>query len=337
MYGAGQDTGVKIKQREAFYCNMKLLLIFMVVYGHLLEGIMDNAEPLEQIYRGIYSVHMPLFLFLSGLFLKNRTGCVRQMRQAFLYYAVCQTAVVAVGRVLGQQMSIGTPVWHLWYLLSLGCMAGLGWCWFVLTERWQQIDRGTVKAALLTVSVLIALAVGKYPAVGRWLSLSRTFCFLPFFLAGVFCSENMDWKSVRTKIVGLAGLGVWLFMYLMWGREIPIALFYQADSYDTLGISQGVRLRMICILLAVFLGLFLLAFVPNRRLPFSKVGADTLWIYLLHAPFVKLFELIELPWHVQIAVAPVLAVCIILFLYKLFQWKHQLYCLPKTYRREQRT
>lgn len=324
-----RDTEVRIKQREAFYCNMKLLLIFMVVYGHLLEGIMDNAEPLIQIYRIIYSVHMPLFLFLSGMFLKNRAGCVRQMKQALLYYAVCQTAVVAVGRVLGQQMNLGTPVWHLWYLLSLGCMASLGWCWFVLAYRWPQIDRGTVKAALLTVSVLIALTVGKCPAVGRWLSLSRTFCFLPFFLAGVFCPENMDWKSVRVKIVGLIGLVAWPFMYLTWGKEIPTAMFYQADSYDTLGVGKGVWFRMICILLAVSLGLFLLAFVPDKRLPFSKVGADTFWIYLLHALFVKLFELIEMPEHVQIAVTPFLAVCIIVFLYKLFQWKHQLYCLPR--------
>ena len=291
MNGAGQDTGVEIKQREAFYCNMKLLLIFMVVYGHLLEGIMDNVEPLEQIYRIIYSVHMPLFLFLSGMFLKNRAGCVRQMRQVLLYYAVCQTAVVTVGRLLGQQMNLGTPVWHLWYLLSLGCMAGVGWCWFTLTKRWQQLDRGAVKVTILTVSVLMALAVGKCHAVGRWLSLSRIFCFLPFFLTGVFCPENMDWKSVRAKIVGLTGLGAWLFMYLTWGKEIPTVLFYQADTF---------------------------------------------WIYLLHAPLVKLFELIELPWHVRIAVTPIFAVCIILYLYKLFQWKHQLYCLPKSYRREER-
>lgn len=329
MNGVEQDAGVKIKQREAFYCNIKLLLIFMVVYGHLIEGIVENAEPLNQTYRVIYSVHMPLFLFLSGLFLKSSAACLRQMKQMILYYVICQTAVVAVGKASGQQMSIGTPVWHLWYLLSLGCMAGLGWCWFVLIKRWQQLDRGTVKAALLTVSVLIALTVGKCPAVGRWLSLSRTFCFLPFFLAGVFCSENMDWKSVRVKIVGLIGLVAWLFMYLTWGKEIPTAMFYQADSYDTLGVGKGVWLRMICILLAVSLGLFLLAFVPDKRLPFSKVGADTFWIYLLHALFVKLFELIEMPEHVQIAVTPFLAVCIIVFLYKLFLWKRQLYCLPR--------
>lgn len=54
---------------RGFLLQYKLLLIFMVVYGHLLEGIMDNAEPLMQIYRIIYSVHMPLFL--SGLFLKS--------------------------------------------------------------------------------------------------------------------------------------------------------------------------------------------------------------------------------------------------------------------------
>lgn len=149
MNAAGQETELRIKQREAFYCNIKLLLMFMVVYGHMIEGMIDNVEPLMQIYRVIYSVHMPLFLFLSGLFLKSRTGCRRQAKQMLLYYGVCQTAVVVLGRMAGMQLRLYTPAWTLWYL---ACMAGVGWCWYAATERWQRLNNGAVKAALLILT-----------------------------------------------------------------------------------------------------------------------------------------------------------------------------------------
>lgn len=153
MNAAGQETELRIKQREAFYCNVKLLLMFMVVYGHMIESMIDNVELLMQIYRVIYSVHMPLFLFLSGLFLKSRTGCLRQAKQILLYYGICQTAVVILGRIAGEQLRLDTPVWTLWYLLSLASMACVGWCWYAATERWQRLNNGVVKAALLILAV----------------------------------------------------------------------------------------------------------------------------------------------------------------------------------------
>lgn len=331
---AGQEKGLCIKRREAFYCNVKLLLIFMVVYGHMIEGLIDTVEPLMQIYRVIYSVHMPMFLFLSGLFLKNRTSCLRQGRQMLLYYGVCQAVAVSLARIVGRQWNYGTPVWHLWYLLSLACMAGVGWCWYAVSERWQRLNNGGVKAAILVFTVLTACMAGGWSAVGRWFSLSRTICFLPYFMAGMFCPTRTNWRSRSFKIAGLAGLTVYILLYLGLGNVIPTALFYQADSYAMLGIEQGAILRMVCMIMALSLGLGVLALIPDRRFPFSKMGADTMWIYLLHAPMVKLPELVgllaqtELPQHIWMALSPFLAIYIIFFLYKLFLWRRPLYSLP---------
>lgn len=57
-----------VKLRDAQYCNLKLLLIFLVIYGHLIEPGIRNSEVLMVQYRWIYMVHMPLFCFLSGFF-----------------------------------------------------------------------------------------------------------------------------------------------------------------------------------------------------------------------------------------------------------------------------
>ena len=327
MNTAGWEEELRIKRRETYYCNVKLLLIFSVVYGHMIEGMIDNVEPLMQIYRIIYSVHMPLFLFLSGLFVKSKSGCLRQARQMFVYYGVCQSVAVIIGRMIGEEWSFTTPVWHLWYLLSLGTMACMGWGWYFVTEYFKWFNNPAVKALLLILAIYLACIAGEWKNIGRWCSLSRTVCFFPYFLAGLFCPTGVDWKRAGFKMAGFAGLVVYSLLYLGIEQNIPTELFYQADDYGTLGIEQGVLLRLICMLMAAVLGLGVLALVPEKRCFFSKLGTDTLKIYLLHAPLVKLLQQIGLPIHIWIAFSPFLAAYIILLIYKLFQWRNPLYSL----------
>ena len=328
MGETGKRTELKIKERDSYYCNLKLLLIFLVIYGHTIEGLINFSEAAAQLYRIIYAVHMPLFLFLSGLFLKDRTSCLRQMKQMFLYYGAIQSITVLVGREAGASFSLGTPVWHLWYLLSLGCMAALGWCLYELAGRFVWLDRGIVKIGLIALTILGACLAGECSAIGRWMSLSRTICFLPFFLAGLFCPREMPWERWGFRILGLAGLMCFSVIYFNWGCRMPVELFYQADSYTVVGVpGTGAFLRLLCLAMGFALGAFLLAFTPRRRFPFSKAGVDTLWIYLLHAPLVKLFEALGISEQVGLLISPFVAVFVIWFLYKLFQWRHPLYML----------
>ncbi|MCH5345348.1 MAG: acyltransferase family protein [Acetatifactor sp.] len=329
MSKTGQGTDIKIKERDSYYCNLKLLLIFCVVYGHTIEALIDSSAAAAQLYRIIYAVHMPLFLFLSGLFLKDGTSCLRQMKQMLLYYSTIQAVTVLVGRKGGLPLSLGTPVWHLWYLLSLGCMAALGWCWYELAGRLIWLNRGIVKIVLIAVSILGACVVGEYSEVGRWLSLSRTICFLPYFLTGLFCPSEISWEMRRFRMLGLAGLMCFLSIYLNWGCHMPVELFYQADSYEVVGVHEiGAFLRFLYLCMGCALGAFLLAFTPRRRFLFSKAGTNTLWIYLLHPPLVKLFGYLRISEQVGLSISPLIAVFIILFLYKLFQWRHPMYALP---------
>ena len=329
MSEMGQGTDVKIKERDSYYCNLKLLLLFLVIYGHTIEAFIDISEAAAQLYRIIYSVHMPLFLFLSGLFLKDGTSCLRQMKQMFYYYVAIQSVTVLMGRAVGLSFSLGTPVWHLWYLLSLGCMAALGWFWYELAGRLIWLNQGIVKIVLIVSAILGACLVGECSAIGRWMSLSRTICFLPYFLMGLFCPREIPWERWGVHMLGLAGLICFLGIYLNWGYRMPVELFYQADSYKVVGVSEaGAFLRLLYLGMGFALGAFLLAFTPRQRFLFSKAGADTLWIYLLHAPLVKLFGYLGISEQVRILISPFIAIFVMLFLYKLFQWRHPMYALP---------
>lgn len=161
-----------IKLRDAKYCNVKLFLIFLVIYGHLIEPWIDRSNVLLQQYRWIYFFHMPLFVFLSGLFIHTEKECLVALRKVFPLYVVLQMLAALLGR---GEVKLLTPYWHLWYLLSYCSWLGLTWLWF-------RFMRGRRKILILVGTVIVGCFVGYLPFVGRMFSLSRTFVFLPYFL-----------------------------------------------------------------------------------------------------------------------------------------------------------
>ncbi|MGK0563065.1 acyltransferase family protein, partial [Enterococcus faecalis] len=51
--------------------NVKLFLIFLVSFGHILDREASPSRLMETIHFWIYSFHMPAFIFVSGLFSKH--------------------------------------------------------------------------------------------------------------------------------------------------------------------------------------------------------------------------------------------------------------------------
>ena len=80
------------KERLAYFDNLKGVLIILVVIGHLLEPCARlGSEGLAgfRVLDFIYMFHMPLFIFVTGLFSKGvfRQGRFRAEVPLF-YFAV---------------------------------------------------------------------------------------------------------------------------------------------------------------------------------------------------------------------------------------------------------
>lgn len=58
-------------QREAYFDNAKLLFIFLVVFGHLIQPLKSQIELVNVLYQWIYLFHMPVFVLASGFFAKG--------------------------------------------------------------------------------------------------------------------------------------------------------------------------------------------------------------------------------------------------------------------------
>ena len=213
-----------VKLRDARYCNLKLLLIFLVIYGHLIEPGIYQSKVLMTQYKWIYLFHMPLFTFLSGLFLNDRKACGRQFIKMLSLYIVLQILAVILGN--GKVKPL-TPYWHLWYLLSYSVWTALGWLWFHFRG-----NKG--KFALLALTFLVGCLAGLHPDIGREFSLSRTLVFLPFFWMGLICDPQFRWE--RLRLFSLPALLIVVVLMLQWDDQISPCFFtrrYPMVSWKT--------------------------------------------------------------------------------------------------------
>ena len=57
-----------MKERIALWDNLKFILIILVVIGHLADEFTAKSDVYKSVFLFIYTFHMPLFIFISGLF-----------------------------------------------------------------------------------------------------------------------------------------------------------------------------------------------------------------------------------------------------------------------------
>ena len=113
------------KRNFAYFDILKFILIFLVVFGHIIEKYIDFPL-IKSIYLFIYSFHMPLFVFVSGFFAKyNKSKCYNYL---FLYFLLQIIHIILSLTIIAPKSQysfidilgfIFAPQWTLWYLLAL--------------------------------------------------------------------------------------------------------------------------------------------------------------------------------------------------------------------------
>lgn len=304
-----------IKLRYANYCNLKLFLIFLVIYGHLIEPRIGESDILMVQYKWIYFVHMPLFSFLSGLFINKEKDCGTQILRMFPLYLLLQTAAFFFGN---GAVKFLTPWWILWYLLSYSIWLGFAWLWF-------RFCRKKYKIFIMICAIVAGCLAGFIPWIDREFSLSRTLVFFPYFFAGVIVKPSIDWA--RLRFAGISSFIIAFGIICGIGNQIPITFLYQATPYKN---ENDFFFRLICYILGGLLGFFLLTFSPNRRFPFSKIGTNTMLLYLLHPPFVLCLQELDIAWQFHI----IITVTFLYITHILTKWHGTLYGIVSSERRE---
>ncbi|GIN89976.1 acyltransferase [Siminovitchia terrae] len=297
-----------MRQRDYYFDNAKILLIFLVVFGHFLQSYIETSTFISFLYKFIYTFHMPAFILISGFFAKGiyEKGYIGKItKKLILPYILFQIAYAVFYYFLHSKdtfkLEFFEPHWSLWFLISL-------FCWNIMLLAFSHM-----KPKIALVIVLFAgLVAGYFDWISTYFSLSRTIVLFPFFLAGYFLSKK-DFRALVQPKAKLAALLVMLIIAIgiLSFPDLNEKWFFGSKAYsefkseEVLGMFQRAGIYMVqFVMTACFF-----AFVPRRQFFFTSWGRNTLYVYLLHGFIVRTFRGSDLEDYVdQVQAIPLLLV-----------------------------
>lgn len=259
---------------------MRAILVFLVVFAHMLEQMPIKGS----VYLIIYSFHGYALLFVSGYFarfsLKKLMGLLVPYFLLQIIFLIGSALFVTDGFVL----QFSTPVWLLWYFVVLAAYL----CTVPLLER----IRGIWRFAFFLFTVFLAIAAGFVDDIGYYLSLSRLFVFFPFFVAGFYCAKSPRMRKLLTEDHDEHTLPLGDFLIMMCTAtvfllDLDYRTLYGSYSYYASGSDAAERLILMFISFCWIWALFIV--IPTAEIPFfTRAGKYTLPVYALHGFFVLL-------------------------------------------------
>jgi len=274
-----------MKKRDYYFDNAKFILIFLVVFGHLLRAFIEDNEIFYALYKAIYTFHMPAFIMIAGYFAKGSSDSkylLTLVKKLLIPYVIFQIVYTGYYFLIDKKDwlidSIFYPHWSLWFLFSL-------FCWHMLLILYKHV-RPVVG---IVIAIIIGVTIGYFDSIGHMFSLSRTFVFFPYFLIGYWISEQqmMALKRVPIKIASLVVMTVFA-VAIYYLPDVNTDWLLASKSYGALGVEWGGSLfRFTVYMTSLLMAFSVLAWIPKRRFSFTKLGERTLYVYLLHGFIVQ--------------------------------------------------
>jgi len=272
-----------MKERIYLFDNVKLILILFVVVGHFADLFTANHSSMRSLFLFIYSFHMPLFIFVSGLFVKElKADSALDLRKVLSFVSlgfVMKLIPLAFDVLLGNPVGFtllgdGGPSW---FMFALAAYTVLVW-----------LFRGLPKTYVLAFSLALGLVVGYDPSIGDFLYLSRIVVFFPFFWLG-YCLSPQDVLNAVSRrwakaaaIVALAAFAAacLLFVDEFYGIRY---LFTGRNPFSAISPETGWAHRLLAYGISAAMSAAVLAVAPRRNLGTATVfGSRTLQVYAWH-------------------------------------------------------
>nr|WP_255429724.1 acyltransferase family protein [Streptomonospora sp. PA3] len=267
-------------------------MIALVVVGHAISPLSGDTPLADAVYYWIYLFHMPAFVLISGYLSKSFDGSGRRIDKLLTTVAAPYLifwgvyALVSAATDRGLPDSPMEPLWITWFLAAL-------FVWRLTVPVWNRVRWP------FAVSVGISL-VGGAATTGDMLDASRIVSLLPFFVAGLVLQprhlELLKQTWVRVWSAGvMAATAAMCFLY---HEEVSREWVYWRQSLvdrDMDLLPVGLPGRLMFMVLAFALTAALLSLTPRRTTHVTRLGALTMYVYLLHGLFVRGAE--ALGWY----------------------------------------
>lgn len=268
--------------RIAKWDNVKFLLISTVVLGHLITYYTGESTILKSVYFFIYIFHMPAFVFVSGLLMKN-TIKNKKYDKIFSYLIlgfVIKFLKFFVDAVTLKKTEIklfdeNTVAWYAFAIFVFALIT-------IYLKRFN-------KMYIFIFSVVLGVVAGYDNSAETFLSIGRIFTFYPFFFAG-FCLESQKiiefTNKIWVKILGAVSIVATAAAVYLKIDDINwlIKLLKGKNPYDSLSRLEDYAglFRLGHYALAFVLIFAIIALTPNIKSFITTLGSRTLSIYTFH-------------------------------------------------------
>ena len=281
------------KGRLYYFDNAKFILIFLVVLAHSTSSLKgssweDGSAFVSLLWAVINYFHMPAMIFISGFFAKSfisKSRAIKVQRvatYAILYLAAQVCYYMYQKFILGDiaAKTLMNPRPALWFLQCLVV-------WHLLLPVLDYFKPGYVMLAC----TLIGLFVGYENNAAGFLSISRVFVHLPFFMAGYYVKQERVDKLFSRKYykwIGLAAFAAVTVICLIWPKTVLETLLTSSTPYARISALRHVprllqwtaRLWFYGVASSLIIGF--LALVPRGKTVFTALGRESLSVYILH-------------------------------------------------------
>lgn len=282
--------------RDAWLDNIKAVLVTFVVTGHFIASGVSRIPEFAFLSNFIYSFHMPAFLFVSGYLMKRRIrereyGKVSKtvilpycVSQIFIF--ICAALIPDGARALSAEkmtdggfFSLLYPIYHLWYFIAVAL--GFLFCVAVNTEKRP--------LAALGVSAVLSIVSGFY-GDAELLRLTKCLGYLPFLVLGAVIPENALMFIKNKRILKLPAILVTaataLFLWLIrekGGVTTILAMTGKFGSYFGMSAPEAALARLGFLVWGSVLSLSVMALCPRRKMFFTYIGENSVYVFVLHA------------------------------------------------------
>ncbi|WP_241475497.1 acyltransferase family protein [Priestia flexa] len=261
----------------------KAIGIFLVVYGHVLRGINSAGfSPPSELFalsdKVIYGFHMPLFFFLSGLFIVKSIdkGAGRNLKQKavtllipyFVWSIIQGTVEVLLSSVSNSTYSfielttdvVFNPIGQFWFIYVL----------FIINAIVYLIYKHISLNVLLVFSIVLAITANY---VNLWL-IDEIMCYSVYFILGVYLSKINVLKLVQFKMSNKVSVLLTLLIFIM--ANYIYFSFIGRLNYGTFG-------SLILALSGILFIISTSAYLSTKNLEFLRyIGVNSMIIYLVH-------------------------------------------------------
>lgn len=275
------------KPRINKYDNLRGLAILLVVIGHILVGSTTEALILKKI---IYMLNLPLLYFVSGYFSKiNENTVIKSFKQLIIPYIIF-TVLIRIWSIYFLAVKPHNPIFihpefGLWFLLSL----------FIMKISLPIFDKLKYP---ITTAIMIELIIGLLEIHSGTLALTRTFGYLPIFLMGFYYKpykakleknhgKLMNDLNTNKYFICFVVATLIIFGFIILNSPQNMIKFKSNYSYHGLKVIYEIFERLIIILTQMASILIINKIMTNSKSFLTKLGINSMTIYLYHLFFVK--------------------------------------------------